>query len=51
MKVFLNIDESFPETKVTIESPALDDDVQGILNLRIHLCGSEALSSLMESCL
>ncbi len=32
MKVFLNIDKSFAETKVTIESPELDDDVQGLLN-------------------
>lgn len=32
MKVFLNIDKSFAETKVTIEGPELDDDVQGLLN-------------------
>lgn len=32
MKVFLNIDKSFAETKVTIESPELDDDVQRLLN-------------------
>jgi len=32
MKVSLNIDRDFEETKVTIECPALDDSVQEILN-------------------
>ena len=32
MKVSLNIDSDYEETKVTIESPELDDSVQEILD-------------------
>ncbi|MEH7121872.1 LytTR family DNA-binding domain-containing protein [Bacillus sp. JJ1532] len=35
MKLSLNIDKSFKETKITIESPELDDNIQGLIDF-IH---------------
>ncbi|MFJ5717491.1 LytTR family DNA-binding domain-containing protein [Neobacillus sp. NPDC093127] len=35
MKLFLNIDKAFKDTKITIEGPALDDNIQELIDF-IH---------------
>ncbi|WP_449620757.1 LytTR family transcriptional regulator DNA-binding domain-containing protein [Robertmurraya sp. Marseille-Q9965] len=35
MKLFLNIDKAYSETKITIESPEINDDIQELIDF-IH---------------